>query len=66
LGMRKKPASQKLKRRKHSIPLRWQARVAMHSPSFRWLAYRQARMANRSPCAAEDQAWADAMTGSGG
>jgi hypothetical protein len=63
MKMRKNPATQRPKRRKQSIPLRWRERVKMHQPSFRWQAYRQSRMANCSRFAAEDQAWVDAMIG---
>jgi hypothetical protein len=60
--MRKKPSELKPKRRKQTLPLRWQARVITHSPSFRLEARRQSRAAVRSRYAADDQAWADAIS----
>jgi hypothetical protein len=60
--MRKKRGATRPKRRKQSMPLRWQARVTMHQPSFRLLARRAGRALARSPYAEEDQAWVDEMS----
>jgi hypothetical protein len=60
--MRKKLAVSKPKRRKQSLPFKWQVRVIAHSPSFRWLAHRDSRAIANSPTEAEDQAFVDSIS----